>query len=110
MKLKIWSLKIMLGLAGLVIGVFALMLFWRLPRGLTVAYHQAGTAWLMTIGIYVAVVCFFGAIVFAWHLLKRVETDTAFSWLAVRCRAARYSGIHSSHYFGLKQLCFAGLM
>ncbi|WP_054716924.1 hypothetical protein [Lacticaseibacillus manihotivorans] len=59
MKLKIWSLKIMLGLAGLVIGVFALMLFWRLPRGLTVAYHQAGTAWLMTIGIYVAVVCFF---------------------------------------------------
>jgi PTS system beta-glucosides-specific IIC component len=26
------------------------------------------------------------------------------------CRAARYSGIHSSHYFGLKQLCFAGLM
>lgn len=27
-----------------------------------------------------------------------------------KCRAARYSGIHSSHYFGLKQLCFAGLM
>lgn len=84
MKLKIWSLKIMLGLAGLVIGVFALMLFWRLPHGLTVAYHQVGTAWVMTVGIYMAVVCFFGAIICAWRLLKRVETDTAFSWLAVK--------------------------
>ena len=41
------------------------------------------------------------------------QEDTAFNahYMAYGyCRAARYSGIHSSHYFGLKQLCFAGLM
>ena len=35
---------------------------------------------------------------------------TLLTLLLPKCRAARYSGIHSSHYFGLKQLCFAGLM
>jgi phosphoglycerol transferase MdoB-like AlkP superfamily enzyme len=39
-----------------------------------------------------------------------VNQDGKVVSLTHNCRAARYSGIHSSHYFGLKQLCFAGLM
>lgn len=83
MKAKTLSLKVMLVAAGLVVGMFATMLFWRLPNNLIRIYHQPVTAWVMTTGIYVAVACFFVAIVCAWRLLRRIETDTAFSWLAV---------------------------
>ncbi len=84
MKLKTLSLKVMLVLASFVIGMFALMLFWRLPANLTAGYHDTVGAWVMTIGIYVAVLCFFAAIGCAWQLLRRVDTNTAFSWVAVK--------------------------
>ncbi|WP_125710212.1 DUF2975 domain-containing protein [Lacticaseibacillus porcinae] len=84
MKLKTLSLKVILALAAVVIGMFALMLFWRLPATLMRDYHHAGSAWVMTIGIYVTVLCFFGAIGYAWQLLRRVDTNTAFSWVAVK--------------------------
>jgi hypothetical protein len=72
MKLKTLEFKNDVGAwQGLVIGVFALMLFWRLPAWAHSAdYHQAGSAWLMTIGIYVAVLCFFAAIGCAWQLVE----------------------------------------
>lgn len=83
MKIRTLILKMMLVLASVVIGLFAAMLFWRLPVNLIRIYHQAATAWLMTVGVYVAVGCFYLAVLGAWQLLRRIETDTAFSPRAV---------------------------
>ncbi|WP_390406096.1 DUF2975 domain-containing protein [Lacticaseibacillus jixiensis] len=83
MKIRTTFLKAMLVIAGLVIALFAGGFFWRMPNRLTTIYHAPLWAWVLTGGLYFAVVCFFAALVCAWRLLRRVETDTAFTQLAV---------------------------
>lgn len=106
MKMKTLSLKVMLVVVGIVIGLYSTSLVWVLPHNLTVIYHNSATAWLLASGVDLAVICFLVAIVCAWRLLRRIDTNTAFSWLAVKnLRQLKYatSGITLGFALGLPQ-------
>ncbi|WP_461213897.1 DUF2975 domain-containing protein [Lacticaseibacillus sp. GG6-2] len=83
MKVRTLLLKLMLVLAGVVVAFFGIAGFWRLGPKLAEIYQHALWAWVFIAGGYIAWICFYVAVVQAWRLLRRVDTDTAFSPLAV---------------------------